>query len=129
MAKRATGEPKPLDPDGHYGGEDVVVWSDSDLPTDREVRISEGLPVRETIYRIVRERGPVTLADLTRELLSLLPGAARPPYAQEPEAYVLRLVAGGRARLPSLASLDALIAAIAGGVEADPDYGLRLGQA
>jgi len=57
--------------------------------------LSPDPPAREVVYRLVRERGPITLADLAREFGAFLPGGVRPPYAQDAAAYVLRLLAAG----------------------------------
>ena len=119
-------EERRLDPDGHYGAEDLVVTSEVDLPAEGGGRISDQLPAREIVYRLVRERGGMTVADLSREFAAIAPSAIRPPYAQEPEVYVLRLVAGDRTRVPPLADFPALVRHIAENPDADSDYGLTV---
>jgi hypothetical protein len=115
-----------LDPDGHYSPEDLRVTSDAELPVEGGGRISDQLPAREIVYRLVRERGGLTLAELSREFAAIAPGAIRPPYAQEPEVYVLRLVAGDRAGVPPLADFPALVRHLASHPASDPDYGLTV---
>jgi hypothetical protein len=115
-----------LDPDGHYSPEDLVVSSDVELPLEGGGRISDQLPAREILYRLVRERGGMTLTELSREFAAIAPSAIRPPYAQEPEVYVLRLVAGDRAGVPPLADFPSLVRHLAEHPAADPDYGLTV---
>ncbi len=115
-----------LDPEGHYSPEDLVVTSDVDLPADGGGRITDQLPAREIVYRLVRERGGLTLAELSREFSAIAPSAVRPPYAQEPEVYVLRLVAGDRAAIPPLADFQELVRHLAENPRPDADYGLTL---
>jgi len=115
-----------LDPDGHYSPEDLLVTSDVDLPAEGGGRISDQLPAREIVYRLVHERGGLTLADLSREFAAIAPSAVRPPYAQEPEVYVLRLVAGDRAGGPPLADFASLVRHLAAHPTTDPDYGLTV---
>ena len=54
----------------------------------------ELLPAREVVYRLVEERGWISIADLARELPVIAPRAIHPPYTDDPELYLLRLVAG-----------------------------------
>src|SRR5688572_6757760 len=97
----------------HFGAGDLLVSTEVDLPGDRSGPLFDQLPAREVLYRLVRERGPISVADLAREFETVAPSGARPPYAQDPEAYVVRLVAGGRAALAPLADLPTLLAAVA----------------
>jgi hypothetical protein len=115
-----------LDPEGHYSPEDLVVSSDVDLPAEGGGRLSDQLPAREIVYRLVRERGGMTLAELSREFSAIAPSAVRPPYAQEPEIYVLRLVAGDRAGIPPLADFQAVVRHLAEHPPDDADYGLTV---
>jgi hypothetical protein len=115
----------PLDPSGHYSPEDILVRTDLDLPGEGLARLSDDPPAREVIYRLVRERGPISLADLGREFAAFLPGGVRPPYAQDPSVYVLRLLAGGRATLPALASFESLVGLVAR-LDPDPHYGFEI---
>src|SRR3954454_21041663 len=112
----------PLDPAGHYSPEDLVVSTDLDLPGEGLARLSDDPPAREVVYRLVRERGPITLADLPREFGAFLPGGVRPPYAQDAAAYVLRLLAGDRAALPALGSFESMVGIVAR-LGPDPHYG------
>jgi hypothetical protein len=122
------GSRTPLDPSGHYSPEDIVVSTDLDLPGEGLARLSDDPPAREVIYRLVRERGPITLADLAREFGAFLPGGVRPPYSQDPPAYVLRLLAGDRAKLPALASFESVVGIVAR-LGADPHYGFEISPA
>jgi hypothetical protein len=119
-------EENALDPEGHYSPEDLVVRSEANLPAEGGGRISDQLPAREIVYRLVRERGGMSLAELSREFATVAPGLVRPPYAQDPEVYVLRLVLGGRVDLPPLADMATLVRLAAQSPGADPDYGLEL---
>ena len=119
-------EGRPLDPDGHYGAEDILVTSKVDLPVEGASRVSDQLPAREVLYRLVREHGGMTLAELSREFATLVPGFVRPPYAQDPEIYVLRLVVGGRVPLPPMADLATTVRLAAESGDPDPDYGLEV---
>ncbi|MDX6646098.1 MAG: hypothetical protein QOK40_1825 [Miltoncostaeaceae bacterium] len=118
----------PLDPAGHYSPEDIVVSTELDLPGEGLARLSDEPPAREVVYRLVRERGPITLADLAREFGAFLPGGVRPPYTQEAAVYVLRLLAGGRAALPALASFESLVGVVAR-LGPDPHYGFEISPA
>lgn len=115
----------PLDPAIAYGPDDLVVSTDRMLGGGRIEGPVDLLPARELVYRVVRDRGPLSLADLTRELSGVLPGGGRPPYDERPEAYVLRMVGGGRLDLPPLASLGEMVRALAT-LPPDPDYGLEV---
>jgi hypothetical protein len=126
-ATERTGAPA-LDPSGHYSAEDIVVRTELDLPGEGLARLSDEPPAREVIYRLVRERGPISLADLAREFSAFLPGGVRPPYAQDPATYVLRLLAGGRATLPALATFEAMVGIVAR-LGADPHYGFEISAA
>jgi hypothetical protein len=119
-------EARTLDPEGHYSAEDLVVTSRTELPLEGGGRISDQLPARELVYRLVRERGDISLAELSREFATIAPGLVRPPYAQDPELYVLRLVLGGRVDLPPLADLSVLVRLAAENPGPDPDYGLEV---
>jgi hypothetical protein len=122
------GSRPPLDPAGHYSPEDIVISTDLDLPGEGLARLSDDPPAREVVYRLVRERGPITLADLAREFGSFLPGGVRPPYSQDAAVYVLRLLAGGRAGLPALASFESLVGIVAR-LGPDPHYGFEISPA
>jgi len=125
MAARDRAKAKELDPEGHYSPEDLVISTAMEFPYEGGARISEQLPAREVIYRIVRERGPLTLAELTSEFVAVAPGAARPPYSQDPELFVLRLIGGGRLSLAALGDLEAVVRELADAPE-DPDYGFEV---
>lgn len=112
-----------LDPEGHYSPEDLVVTAREDLPGEGLGRLSDQLPAREIVYRLARAHSRITLADLAQEFVGAVPGGARPPYAQEPAVYVLRLLAGSRADLPPLATVETLLRLIAADPDPDPDYG------
>jgi len=123
VAKRAQ---KVLDPEGRYGAADLVVSTTREraaVPLDGP---PERLPTREALYRIVLDRGPISLEDLTRELSGLAPGAIGPPYTDEPELYLLRLIAGSGRGLPPLCDLQTVVRALAETPEPDPDYGFEV---
>jgi len=117
---------KVLDPEGDYGPADLLVSTDrGHVPAPLEGP-AERLPARETIYRVVRERGPISLEDLAREMSGVGPRTIRPPYIDQPELYLLRLVAGSWRRLPPLCDMQTVIRILADSPEPDPDYGFEV---
>ena len=72
------------------------------------------------------ERGPISVADLARELPALAPRAVHPPYTEDPELYLLRLVAGAGRELPPLCDMQTIIKALADEPEPDLDYGFEV---
>lgn len=123
MADDATRAGRPLDPEGHYGPEDLEVGVEVELPgREAGARPGERLPAREVLYGILREYGPMSLADLARHFTVTVPGGVRPPYTEDPEVYVLRLVAGRRAGR-ALSPMEDLVRGLAEDPQPDPDYG------
>ena len=55
----------------------------------------------------------------------IAPRAIHPPYTDDPELYLLRLVAGGR-ELPLLCDMQTIVRAVADAPEPDPDYGFQI---
>lgn len=123
MAKRAR---RVLDPEGSYGPADLVVSAARErVPAPLEGP-AERLPARETLYRVVHERGPISLEDLAREMSGVGPRTIRPPYIDEPELYLLRLIAGSGRALPPLCDMQTIIRILADSPEPDPDYGFEV---
>lgn len=125
MARRAA-RAAVLDPERSYGPADLVVTTERARPPSPMEGPAERLPAREALYRIVLERGAVSLADLAQEVTGFSPGAARPPYTDDPELYLLRLIAGSRLRLPPLCDMQTIVRALAESPEPDPDYGFEV---
>lgn len=123
MARKAQ---KELDPDGEYAPEDLMVSTSRPRIAEHLEGAAELLPAREVVYRLVHDRGPISVADLARELPSVAPRAAHPPYTDDPELYVLRLVAGTGRELPPLCDMQTIIRALAESPEPDPDYGFEV---
>ena len=115
-----------LGQDGVYSPEDLIVTARSDLPGEGLGRMTDQLPTREIIYRLAREQSGISLAELARAFQAAIPGGARPPYSGDPAVYVLRLLAGHRADLPPLASLDTLVRLISARPGPEPDYGFEV---
>lgn len=123
MAKAAK---RQLDPEGRYGPADLVVSTGRErVPAPLEGP-AERLPARETLYRVVHERGPITLEELVREMSGVGPRAIRPPYIDQPELYLLRLIAGSARELPPLCDMQTVIRILADSAEPDPDYGFQV---
>ena len=123
MARKAQ---KSLDPDGHYGPADLLVSTTRPRVQEHLDGAPELLPAREIVYRLVDERGPISLADLARELPGLAPRAVHPPYTEDPELYMLRLVAGSGRELPPLCDMQTIVRVLAEEPEPDPDYGFEV---
>lgn len=117
---------KSLDPEGHYGPADLVVSSDRPRVAEHLDGALELLPARELVYRLVLERGPISVADLARELPAIAPRMAHPPYTDDPELYVLRLVAGAGRELPPLCEMQEIVRALVESPDPDPDYGFEV---
>jgi hypothetical protein len=114
---------KTLDPEGRYGPADLLVSTGRErVPAPLEGP-AERLPAREALNRVVHERGPISLEDLAREVSGAGPRAVRPPYIDQPELYLLRLIAGSERALPPLCDLQTIIRILADSPEPDPDYG------
>ena len=84
------------------------------------------LPARKAIYRRVVEKGSISIEALASEFSGLAPGGARPPYAEDPATYVLRMVSGSSRELPGLATFDELVQILARDPGPDPDYGFEV---
>lgn len=123
MARKAQ---KTLEPDGHYGPADLLVSTERPRVREHLDGAIELLPTRETLYRLVVERGPISVADLARELTAVSPRAVHPPYTDDPELYLLRLVAGSERELPPLCDMATIVRAIADDPAPDPDYGFEV---
>ncbi len=123
MARKA---PKELDPDGQYAPADLVVSTSRPRVAEHIEGAAELLPAREVVYRLVHDRGPISVADLAHELPAIAPRAVHPPYTDDPELYVLRLVAGTGRELPPLCDLQTIIRTLAESPEPDPDYGFEV---
>jgi hypothetical protein len=117
---------KTLVPDGDYAAADLVVSTTRPRMAEHVEGAIDLLPAREVVYRLVHERGPISVADLARELPALAPRAVHPPYTDDPELYVLRLVAGSGRELPPLCDLPTIIRALAESPDADLDYGFEV---
>ena len=130
-ARRPRGRPvarkaqKTLDPDGQYAPADLLVSTARPRVQEHVDGALELLPAREVVYRLVDERGPISIADLARELPAIAPRAVHPPYTEDPELYLLRLVAGAGRELPPLCDMQTIVRALADAPEPDPDYGFR----
>ncbi len=123
MARRAQ---KTLDPDGQYAPADLVVTTARPRVQEHVDGALELLPAREIVYRLVEERGPISIADLAQELPAIAPRAVHPPYTEDPELYVLRLVAGAGRELPPLCDVATIVKALAESPEPDLDYGFEV---
>jgi hypothetical protein len=123
VARRAQ---KALDPDGHYGPADLVVTTSRPRVAEHREAAMELPPAREGVSRLVHDRGPISVADLAQELPAVAPRAVHPPYTDDPELYVLRLVAGTDRELPPLCDMQTIIRALAESPEPDPDYGFEV---
>jgi hypothetical protein len=117
---------KTLDPDRDYAPGDLVVSTERPRVPEHLDGAVELLPTRETLYRLVLERGPISVADLARELVAVAPRAVHPPYTEDPELYLLRLVAGSGRDLPPLCDAQTIVRALAEQPEPDPDYGFEV---
>jgi hypothetical protein len=117
---------KALDPDGDYAVGDLVVSTSRPRVAEHLDGAVELLPAREVVYRIVHDRGPISIADLAAELAGVAPRAVHPPYTDDPELYLLRLIAGSGRELPPLADLPTIVRALAEDPEADLDYGFEV---
>lgn len=126
MARRTKATPKELKADAQYGPGDLVVLTERVLPGGAPGEALDRLPAREAMYRVVAERGPITIEDLAAEFGGMAPGGARPPYTEDPAIYVLRMVGGGGRQLPSLAGFDELVAVLTRNPGPDPDYGFEV---
>ncbi|HEX2507363.1 MAG TPA: hypothetical protein VHK23_03500 [Miltoncostaeaceae bacterium] len=123
MARKAQ---KSLDPEGHYGPADLMVSTSRPRFQEHVEGAPELLPAREIVYRVVQERGPISVADLARELPAVAPRAVHPPYTDDPELSTLRLVAGAGRDLPPLCDMQTIVRALAEEPEPDPDYGFEV---
>jgi hypothetical protein len=117
---------KTLDPDGRYEPEELVVTTARPRVPEHLDGATELLPAREVVYRLVHDRGPISIADLALELPAIAPRAVHPPYTDDPELYLLRLVAGAGRELPPLCDMQTIIRALAESPEPDPDYGFEV---
>ena len=128
MAKSAGGRKttKKLDPETQYSPAQLMVSTERTLPPSQASGALDRLPAREAIYRTLQRRGPMTVADLAAEFGAMTSAGARPPYAEDPALYVVRMIGGGGRSLPPLASFDALVHAFAVDPAPDPDYGFEL---
>jgi hypothetical protein len=123
VARRAQ---KTLDPDGQYAPADLMVSTSRPRVQEHLDGALELLPAREIVYRLVEERGPISIADLAQELPAIAPRAVHPPYTEDPELYLLRLVAGAGRELPPLCDVATIIRALAESPQPDPDYGFEV---
>jgi hypothetical protein len=123
VARRAQ---KTLDPDAQYAPADLLVSTARPRVPEHLDGALELLPAREVVYRLVEERGSVSIADLARELPVIAPRAIHPPYTDDPELYLLRLVAGAGRELPPLCDMQTIVRAVADAPEPDPDYGFQI---
>jgi hypothetical protein len=123
VARRAL---KTIDPEGEYAPADLLVSTVRPRVQEHLEGALELLPAREVVYRVVHERGPISLADLARELPAIAPRAVHPPYTDDPELFLLRLVAGAGRELPPLCDMQTIIRALAEEPEPDPDYGFEV---
>jgi hypothetical protein len=64
---------KSLDPEGTYAPADLMVSTTRPRFQEHIDGAPELLPAREVVYRLVDERGPISVADLARELPGLAP--------------------------------------------------------
>ncbi len=123
MARRAQ---KTLDPDAQYAPADLLVTTARPRVPEHLEGALELLPAREVVYRLVEERGPISIADLARELPAIAPRTVHPPYTDDPELYLLRLVAGAGRELPPLCDMQTIVRAVAETPDPDPDYGFQI---
>ena len=123
MARKAQ---KNLDPDGSYGPADLMVSTRRPRIQEHLDGATELLPIRETVYRLVLERGPMSVADLARELAATRQRTVGPPYTEDPELFLLRIVAGSGRHLPPLCDMQTIVRALAEAPEPDPDYGFEV---
>ncbi len=117
---------KKLDPGKEYTPADLVVTTERELRGAPAVGTLDRLPAREAIYRTLQRRGPMTVADLAAEFGAMTAAGARPPYAEDPALYVLRMIGGSARQLPPLAPFEELVRAFAVDPTPDPDYGFEL---
>ena len=117
---------KTLDPDGSYGPADLLVSTQRPRIQEHLDGATELLPLREMVYRLVHERGPMSVADLARELAATTPRTVNPPYTDDPELFLLRIVAGSGRELPPLCDMQTIVRALAEAPEPDPDYGFEV---
>lgn len=113
--------PSELDPEGRYAPADIVVSARPRRGVEPSEGPAERMPAREVIYRVVLERGPISLQDLVAQLPLPARRTAPAPYADAPELYLLRLIAGARCALPPLCDLQTIVRSLVE-TEADPDY-------
>ncbi len=127
MAKRTTSSQsrKKLSVTKTYGPGDLVVTTELEASGDAPDS-TDRLPAREAIYRRVLEKGSISIEALASEFSGMAPGGARPPYAEDPATYVLRMVSGGSRELPGLATFDELVQILARDPRPDPDYGFEV---
>ena len=125
-AARRAPRKKKLNPNSTYAPGDLVVATEMEMPGGGNEGTFDRLPAREAIYRVVAERGPITVEDLATEFSGMAPGGARPPYSEDPATYVLRMVSGGARDLPGLATFDELVGILARDPGPDPDYGFEV---
>ena len=117
---------KKLDPEVEYTPSKLVVTTTRELPGAPVAGTLDRLPAREAIYRTLQQRGPMTVADLAAEFGAMTAAGARPPYAEDPALYVLRMIGGSARELPPLAPFEDLVRAFAADPAPDPDYGFEL---
>jgi hypothetical protein len=115
-----------LDPESSYGPADLVVSATRERAPGPLEGPAERLPARETLYRVVHERGPITLEKLAREVSGVGPRAVRAPYIDQPELYLLRLIAGSGRDLPPLCDMQTIVRILADSPGPDPDYGFEV---
>lgn len=127
MAQRSTNSrsSKQLSVTKTYGPGDLVVTTELESSGGAPEGL-ERLPAREAIYRKVLEKGTISVEALAVEFSGMTPGGARPPYAEDPATYVLRMVSGGSRELPGLATFDELVQILARDPGPDPDYGFEV---
>ena len=123
MARKAE---KTLDPEGHYAPADLMVSTTRPRIPEHLDGAADLLPTREVVYRQVHDRGALADAEIAAELPAIAPRAVHPPYTDDPELYLLRLVAGAGRDLPPLCDLDTIVRAVVDQPEADPDYGFEI---
>jgi hypothetical protein len=117
---------KTLDPEGHYAPADLMVTTSRPRIQEHLDGAAELLPAREVVYRLVHDRGPMSIADIAAELPAIAPRAVHPPYTDDPELYLLRLIAGAGRDLPPLCDMETIVRALAEQPEPDPDYGFEV---
>lgn len=117
---------KTLDPEKEYAPGDLMVTTSRPRVAEHLDGPADLLPARELVYRIVHDRGPISIADLAQELPGLAPRAVHPPYTDDPDLYVLRLVAGSGRELPPLCDMPTIVRALAAAPDADLDYGFEV---